>query len=158
MIQVRRFSTVFVDDYINHFSLQDMLVPVGALKESIECFDELVQIYPIWLAPFKLPNDPGMLRTPRGGEEMFVDVGVYGVPKREDFDAEKTTRKVEEFVRSLGGFQMMYADSYMTKEEFRSMFDHTLYDEMRERYDCKTAFPDVYEKVNKHARAGATKQ
>ena len=49
---------------------------------------------------------------------------------------------------------MMYADSYMTKEEFRSMFDHTLYDEMRERYQCKEAFPDVYDKVNKNARAG----
>ena len=31
---------------------------------------------------------------------MFVDVGVYGVPKNDRFDAEKTTRKVEEFVRS----------------------------------------------------------
>ena len=32
-------------------------------------------------------------------EEMFVDVGVYGVPKNDRFDAERTTRKVEEFVR-----------------------------------------------------------
>lgn len=89
-------------------------------------------------------------------EEMFVDVGVYGVPKNERFDAERTTRKVEEFVRSekqshssttqinyyllcflpvtfdrnVNGFQMMYADSYMTREEFRLMFDHTLYDKV----------------------------
>ena len=26
---------------------------------------------------------------------------------------------------------MMYADSYMTRDEFRDMFDHTLYDKMR---------------------------
>ena len=44
------------------------------------------------------------------------------------FDAVETTRKVEEFVRSVNGFQMMYADSFMTREEFREMFDHTLYD------------------------------
>ena len=49
---------------------------------------------------------------------------------------------------------MMYADSYMTKEEFRQMFDHTLYDEMRQKYNSSKAFPDVYEKVNKKARAG----
>ena len=30
--------------------------------------------------------------------------------------------------RSVSGFQMMYADSYMTQEEFRAMFDHQLYD------------------------------
>ena len=51
-------------------------------------------------------------------------------------------------------FQMMYADSYMSKEEFRQMFDHTLYDEMRQKYDCFSAFPDVYDKVNKKARSG----
>jgi delta24-sterol reductase len=101
-----------------------------------------VAIYPIWLCPFKLPAQPGMLRPSTNKEEMFVDIGVYGVPKAntpihssntcflqaERFDAEKTTRKIEEFVRSVNGFQMMYADSYMTRDEFRQMFDHTLYD------------------------------
>lgn len=42
----------------------------------------------------------------------------------------------------------------MSKEEFREMFDHTLYDEMREKYQCTKAFPDVYDKVNKAARSG----
>ena len=51
-------------------------------------------------------------------------------------------------------FQMMYADSYMTKPEFEEMFDHTLYYEMRQKYDCLKAFPNVYEKVNKAARTG----
>ena len=51
---------------------------------------------------------------------------------------------------------MMYADSYMTKAEFREMFDHTLYDEMRQKYQCTKAFPDVYDKVNKAARTGVS--
>ena len=58
------------------------------------------------------------------------------------------------FYFSCSRFQMMYADSYMTKEEFEEMFDHTLYYEMRQKYDCLKAFPSVYEKVNKAARAG----
>ena len=70
------------------------------------------------------------------------------------FDAVKTTRKVEEFVRNVNGFQMMYADSYMTREEFRSMFDHSLYDKMRLKLKCEGSFPEVYEKVNKKSRAG----
>jgi len=144
--------------YEEKHMIQDMLVPVASLKQSLEVFDDLAKIYPIWLCPFKLPNCPGMLKTPSGQEELFVDVGVYGPPKREGFDAVKTTRAVEDFVRRVNGYQMMYADSYMTKEEFRAMFDHTLYDEMRERYQCKEAFPDVYDKVNKKARAGTAKQ
>ena len=48
---------------------------------------------------------------------------------------------------------MLYADSYRTAEEFRQMFDHKLYDKMRDRLDCKNAFPEVYDKVNKRARS-----
>lgn len=39
--------------------------------------------------------------------------------------------QVEDFVRAKSGYQMMYADSYMTREEFRQMFDHTVYDRLR---------------------------
>ena len=38
--------------------LQDMLVPIDDLKDSLDCFHEEVEIYPIWLCPFKLPNNP----------------------------------------------------------------------------------------------------
>ena len=72
--------------------------------------------------------------------------------------------------RNVSGFQMMYADSYMTRDEFRAMFDHTLYDRLemekypliinylfirvREKLGCKGNFPEVYDKVNKKARSG----
>lgn len=49
-------------------------------------------------------------------------------------------------------YQMLYADSYMTRQEFRQMFDHSLYDRMRDKLDCKQAFPDVYDKVSRKAR------
>ena len=47
---------------------------------------------------------------------------------------------------------MLYADTYMTKEEFREMFDHKLYDESRIKYNCLQAFPDVYDKISRNAR------
>ena len=81
-----------------------MLVPIGDLKESLHFFHDQVQIYPIWLCPFLLPSHPGMLRTPSGKDEMFIDIGVYGVPKCKDFDAVKTTRAVERFVQEKKGY------------------------------------------------------
>ena len=45
---------------------------------------------------------------------------------------------------------MLYADSYMTKEEFRDMFDHTLYDKVRASIpQCNERMPIVYDKVHK---------
>ncbi len=81
-----------------------------------------------------------------------MDVGVYGVPKS-SFHNEKTTKRIEAFVKDKRGFQMLYADSYLTKEEFEAMYDLKLYREMRTRYKCEGAFPEVYDKVNKRARA-----
>ena len=64
---------------------QDMLVPIADLKAALEVFHSEAEIYPIWLCPFKLPARPGMLKVASNKEEMFVDVGVYGVPKNDRF-------------------------------------------------------------------------
>jgi hypothetical protein len=54
------------------------------------------------------------------GEEMFVDIGVYGVPGigsgrpgKTDFVASPSCQAVEQWVRQVDGFQMLYADMYV---------------------------------------------
>jgi hypothetical protein len=41
---------------------------------------------------------------------------------------------------------------YLTREEFEQMFDHRAYREVRRKYACEAAFPEVYDKVCKAAR------
>jgi len=138
--------------YESQHMIQDILVPMSTLKDSLHLFDEKVEIYPLWLCPFKLPSNPGMLHPKGIDEDMYVDIGVYGIPQRPHFNPEKTTRAIESFARKVNGYQMLYADTYMTKEEFRQMFDHSLYDKTRTKYGCNEAFPEVYDKVSRHAR------
>ncbi|KAF2360095.1 FAD linked oxidase N-terminal [Trinorchestia longiramus] len=136
----------------NHF-IQDMLVPLAVLGDALDCFHKEVQIYPIWLCPFILPSRPGMLKQVSSEGSLYVDIGTYGVPHVKNFHPVETTRRVEKFVREAKGFQMLYADSYMTREEFREMFDHTLYDKLRLTLPGTTkAFPEVYDKINRNAR------
>ncbi|TRY72249.1 hypothetical protein TCAL_03144 [Tigriopus californicus] len=139
--------------YEENHMIQDMLVPIDETAGALEFFDESVAIYPIWLCPFRLPNKPGLLRSPTKGDQIFMDIGVYGVPKRPGFNCVKTTQKLESYVLKRKGFQMLYADSYLNESDFEAMFDHTLYNEMRTKYKCDGAFPRIYQKVNKHARA-----
>lgn len=49
-------------------------------------------------------------------------------------------------------FQMLYADCYMTREEFWEMFDGSLYHKLRKQLHCNNAFPEVYDKICKAAR------
>jgi len=129
-----------------------MLVPLANLEDTILVFDAEVQVYPLWLCPFKLPNNPGMLKPVSQREQMYVDVGAYGIPKAKNYNAENTTRNLESFVRKVYGFQMLYADTYMSRSEFRAMFDHEMYDELRKKYEALDAFPEVYDKVSRAAR------
>lgn len=136
--------------YENNHIIQDMLVPIGTLKDAVLFFDNEVEVYPLWLCPFRLPSEPGMLQVPK--DDMYVDIGVYGVPGKKGFQPKETTRRIEAFVAKAKGFQMLYADTYTTREEFRKMFNHSLYDKMRARLKCDKAFPEVYDKVCRKAR------
>ncbi len=92
-------------------------------------------------------SDSGFICPTKSGEEMFVDVGIYGIPGNKEFKAVESTRAVEDFVRKVEGFQMLYADMYQDRAEFRSMFHHDLYDRLRHKLDAAKAFPEVYDKV-----------
>jgi delta24-sterol reductase len=147
--------------YELHHVVQDMLVPVSALDECMSVCDQHFDVYPIWICPMRIfEEDRGFLKPTSSGEQMFVDVGIYGVPGsgsgrpgQTGFVATTACREVEEFVRKVEGFQMLYADMYQDREEFRTMFDHSLLDEMRSRMPgTTTAFPEVYDKVCKSAR------
>ncbi|XP_071799602.1 delta(24)-sterol reductase-like [Asterias amurensis] len=138
--------------YEQNHVLQDMLVPLNKLPETIECFERETKLYPLWLCPFLLTSLPGMVHPKGNEDEMYVDIGAYGTPKTKNFQFVETTRRLEEFVRSVNGFQMLYADTHMTREEFREMFDHSLYDKLRAKLNCKQAFPEVYDKISRAVR------
>ncbi|CAD5210566.1 unnamed protein product [Bursaphelenchus okinawaensis] len=138
--------------YDRHHVIQDLLVPLSTLEDSINLIDQEVGTYPLWICPFNLPSMPGLLRNRTGANVLFVDIGIYGNAEREQYQAAKSTRKLEKFVREAKGAQLLYADTYMTTAEFWEMFDNTLYDWLRVTYDCLDAFPNVYQKVCKEAR------
>lgn len=91
----------------NHI-IQDMLVPITKMEKSLREIDDAVQVYPIWLCPFNLPKDPGMVHPKTEASQMYVDIGIYGVPQRK-FDAKLVTRRIESLVADCEGFQMLYA-------------------------------------------------
>jgi delta24-sterol reductase len=84
---------------------------------------------------------------------MFVDVGAYGPPHKKPYNHMKDMPKMEKFVRDIKGYQALYAHTYMTESEFREMFDHTLYDQMRTKLNANEAFPQVYFKVSGKGKA-----
>jgi delta24-sterol reductase len=161
------------DLYDRSHVIQDMLVPMNNLKQAYAVFDKEYDVYPLWLCPYRAVSYKGsdaphrcFLKEPKNlttghdylqiGEkmsyEMFVDLGAYGIPsavkQKKPFDIVAASRIVEHAVVSMDGFQMLYATTFMTEEEFKEMFDHRHYLAMKEKYDSNRAFPEIYNKVS----------
>lgn len=140
--------------------VQESIMPLKKLAEGIENFDSWFGVYPLLVFPIRIygrgkhsgfltPHDSDLIPGENFG--MWVDLGAYGVPRDvkmgKPWDPKLRIRAMERWTRESGGFQATYTDMYCTRQEFRKMFNHELYDEQREKYDAINAFPEVYEKI-----------
>jgi len=142
---------------------QDGLLPLAKLPQGVEFYHKNFECYPLWLCPHKLcyTKEQGMLRpsaeaTRRGavrpgGFEQYVDIGCYYSPgpvlRGEAYDCAQARRNYEAFLIANSGYQALYAITEMTREQWATMFDTTLYEACRKRYDAEGWFMDAYDKV-----------
>ncbi|CAJ1970026.1 unnamed protein product [Cylindrotheca closterium] len=161
---IKLFQTEMLRDLMERTHMaQDFLVPTRQWSSFMEvCDKEFDKIYPVWLClhdhapmPGSLLKDPAQPDPNRSNHEMYVDVGIYGLPrcvheKREDeFDMKKAMRNVLQACVDMDGFQMLYADVFSTRTEFEQMFDHKKYRKLRSKYNADTgAFKEVYDKMS----------
>lgn len=144
-----------------HSVTQDMLVPISKLKDSLDHFHEYFNLYPLWLCPMAVrDNDEKELgfihpfkKEDGTKDEMYVDIGAYGIGNVEGFDGNEALRHCEKFVIENDGYQALYAKTSLSKDDFRKMFDHSYYDQLREQIPFATkAFPSVYDKLSSKSR------
>ena len=125
------------------------------LTSTLYLSHELFGIYPLWVGPVRLLDHgahEGFLRNRAHGSasQMFVDLGIFGIPPSANdgaYDQVLTARRLEKFVRERDGYQMLYADIFMTRAEFEHIFEHRLFPDMRHTYAAENSFPEFYDKV-----------
>jgi len=145
--------------YEDHHVLQDVLVPVSILQETLKKFNQWLKVYPIRLCPCRHPwKEPnGLLKSARCVDErdfeMYVDVGVWGVPQSSQFQPVTSIRTVEDWAINNRCYQAMGV-TYMTKEQYEQMFDTSLYQKVRQMYHAEGAFPHVYDKIKRQSTCG----
>ena len=140
--------------------VQDMLMPIRYLKQSIQYFNDHFNLYPLWLSPmavFDNGNHLGFVHPLQNKDgtidEMYVDIGAYGTPLKPNFDNASALPLLEKFVLDHHGYQALYAKTTLSREDFRTMFDHSCYDQLRQQLPfCTQAFDEVYDKVSSKGR------
>jgi delta24-sterol reductase len=140
---------------------QDIVLPMSAMKRAVNKADEIFEMFPILLYPSRVYDHgeaQGQLRQPAPEDivpgtnhAMYFDLGVYGVPgpivRGRAFRTVHAMREMEAFTQSVRGFPFLYADTFMTEEEFGAMFDLRLYTKVRAAVGADGAFPDLYTKI-----------
>lgn len=140
---------------------QDIVLPIKELEKQIDISEQLFNLYPLLVYPCRIYDHGAysgqlLLRNkdylvPGTDYAMYNDLGIYGVPghvkQNKPYNPVQAMRKIEEFTRKVGGFSFLYADIFMTREEFEEMFDLRLYEDVRRKYHAENAFPHLYDKV-----------
>lgn len=136
---------------------QDVAFPADKLGDAMKLSSKLFGIFPLMVYPCKVINEPGALlrveKSVKTPTSWFLNLGIYGIPPELSqnpdrlFPMVSRVRELEAWLRSVGGFQHTYCDSFQTEEEFEEMFDHTLYNKMRLQYAADGVFPKIFEKT-----------
>jgi len=151
-------------EMMNHRVYQDIVLPIRTIEEATDRADELFGIWPILVYPSLIydhgPGRRGLFPTPKPQDmvpgknyAMYYDLGVYGIPKPvregrpDEYKAVRSMRTMEHYVREVSGAPFLYADTFLTAEEFEEMFNTELYYKVRAQYKAEGNFPTVYQKT-----------
>ena len=131
--------------------LADVGPPIEKLRDIIDYNEEHLQVYPLWLLPFKLiKNNEKIFSPDRVVDSQFcIDVGIYGKMPKTDKSFVTVNRDLEHFVhnecKGMKGFETV---CYYTNEEFNGLFDVDQYNALRKKYKSHDQFPSLFDKIN----------
>ncbi|KQY60576.1 FAD-linked oxidase [Aeromicrobium sp. Root495] len=126
--------------------IQDIEVPVEAVPDFVEWFDEAVGMRPVWLCPLRTTR--AWPTYPLRPGDIYVNVGFWGtVEVPADHPAGGVNRLIEEKVHSLGGHKSLYSESFYDEATFRRLYGGDILDAVRARYDADGRLSTLFEKV-----------
>jgi len=132
--------------------VQDVDVPSNSVDKLQKFLDDEINVYPLWFCPLRHISCPERLfAAPEIDDvEWFLNVGVYGMPRKENFDYIKANIGLEKTLTKLNGRKGLYAHCYYkTAEDFWENYDKKKYTDIRFKYKADGAFMDLYEKITK---------
>lgn len=132
--------------FSDHFCIQDYYLPGESVDHFVGSVFSSCGLSPLWICPVLSTNTPQFLSPHyRERDALLFDVGVYGMPQKNS--GMEAVKELDALSSSLGGKKMFYGFTFQSEEEFWKIYPKDLYDQLRERFGAKAAFPSIIEKV-----------
>jgi FAD/FMN-containing dehydrogenase len=127
--------------------VQDVEIPVERGREFLEFFEQNVKMAPVWLCPLRLRGDRTWPLYPMEPDEVYVNFGFWGtVPLPPGQSDGYYNRMVEQETGALDGHKSLYSSAFYSEEEFRSRYNGSAYDKLKDEYDGGGRLLTLYDK------------
>jgi FAD/FMN-containing dehydrogenase len=150
--RIMRMSHRFLPDRGGTESvIQDVDIPIGQAPRFFDFLLSEIGITPVWMCPFRTQRSirPWDL-SPLEPEQLYVNFGFWDViPSTREKG--HFNRKIERKTMELGGAKGLYSSAWYDEAEFWSIYDQSRYAQLKQTYDPRGIFPDLYSKcVRRH--------
>lgn len=129
--------------------VQDVELPIKNCEEFIKFFHEEIGIKPLWMCPTQIINPKVKFDLyPMDSSKLYVNFGFWDVVKTNKEDG-YYNKKIEKKVRALNGKKSLYSTSFYSEDEFWKLYNEPVYKILKNKYDSKKKFRNLYEKCVK---------
>ncbi|KAF3033132.1 hypothetical protein E8E12_001128 [Didymella heteroderae] len=153
------YHALHASGYTDRYIIQDIAFPAGNVEAFVECVDDKIGIYPLWLCPLRKDARESMGHprqyegTVRGQKQdgqayagMYINVGVWGPYPSSEAAYVLANRELEKKTSELGGLKWLYSRIFYTEDEWWQLYDGEKYDALRRKFGA-TGLPSIWEKV-----------
>lgn len=129
--------------------IQDVDIPIQRAPEFLRFFIDEIGILPIWTCPFQnIHPDRRYPLFATDPDTYYVNFGFWDVVRsKQRHPPGHFNRLIERKVRELGGIKSLYSDSYFEEDEFWAIYDKSVYDDLKARYDPNERLKNLYQKT-----------
>ena len=128
--------------------IQDVMLPIDKAADFLRFFHQEVGIVPVWNCPvisYSAHADYSFFNYP--ANQLYINFGFWDtLPIREN--PCHYNRLIEQVVMKMHGYKSLYSSSFYSKEEFWSLYDESLYVQLKQKYDPDYLLGDLYNKCS----------
>jgi len=141
----------FKKNSITEHIVQDLGIPYKNASIYYEWICDEIKIYPLWICPV-VPKKSNTHFWTYNDNKLYFDIGVFGNIKKfynENGNVEEHyyNKIIEKKLLDLSGNKCFYSGTYLTREKFNTLIDNDIYNIIKNKYDCKNRFGDLYKKI-----------